>query len=345
MRGMVLVSIKDVARAAGVSDKTVSRVVNREANVHPDTVEKVEQAIAELNYVPNLSARLVRTNQSRTIGVMTDLVSTTPYSGDILRGIHDWAKSFNKTVLIIHTGGDPDEEDRAWRTFQEHRADGVIYATMFHRDAGLRRGALRLPTVMVNCFSSSDPDLPAIVPDDYGGCLALIDHLLDLGHSRIAHVRLNPNLKAAHLRLAAYRDALAKRGIEADETLVAEGMDGEVGKDLNVAFESTRALLQRADPPTAIFCGNDEIALQVYCAVLSEGLQIPRDVSVVGYDDFQTVSKGLRPQLTTAALPYFRLGYEGAALLETLLTGGEIKGVSVMDCPLVPRASTAIARR
>lgn len=340
-----MVSIKDVARVAGVSDKTVSRVVNREANVHPETQERVERAIVELNYIPNLGARLVRTNRSRTIGVMTDLVSTTPYSGDIVRGIQDWAKRSDKTVLIINTGGDPEEEKRAWRTFLEHRADGVVYATMFHREAGLRGDTLRLPTVMINCFSGDDPDLPAIVPDDYGGSRKLIDHLLDLGHRRIAHVRLNPNLKAAHLRLAAYRDALAARGVAVDETLVAEGMDGEVGKDVNVAFESTLALLQRRDPPTAIFCGNDEIALQVYCAILSQGMQIPRDISVVGFDDFQTVSKGLRPQLTTAALPYFQLGYEGAALLETLLGGGTVTGVSVMDCPLVPRRSTGAAPR
>src|SRR5690348_14391074 len=100
-----MVSIKDVARVAGVSDKTVSRVVNNEGNVTPETQERVEQAIAELNYIPNFSARLVRTNRSRTIGVMTDMVSTTPYSGDIVRGIQDWARATARTVLITNTGG------------------------------------------------------------------------------------------------------------------------------------------------------------------------------------------------------------------------------------------------
>jgi LacI family transcriptional regulator len=335
-----LVSIKDVAREAGVSDKTVSRVVNREPNVHPGTVEKVERAIALLNYVPNLSARLIRTNRSRTVGVMTDLVSTTPYSGDIVRGIQDWAKVSDKTVLIINTGGDPKEEERAWRTFLEHRADGVIYATMFHREANLLSTELPLPTVMVNCFSAADPEIPAIVPDDYGGSLRLVDHLLDQGHRRIAHVRLNPTLKAAHLRIAAYRDAQRARGIAIDESLIVDGMDGEVGRDRNLAFESTLELLSRDLPPTAIFCGNDEIALQVYCAILSRGLQIPGDLSVVGFDDFQTVSNGLRPKLTTAALPYFKMGYEGASLLETLLGGGRATGASFLDCPLVLRGST-----
>lgn len=211
---------------------------------------------------------------------------------------------------------------------------------MFHREARPHGDALRLPTVMVNCFSVTDPDLPAIVPDDYGGSLRLVNHLLDQGHERIAHVRLNPNLKAAHLRLAAYRDALAARGLKVDESLVVDGMDGEVGKDRNLAFESTIGLLRRDRPPTAIFCGNDEIALQVYCAILSLGFQIPADISVVGFDDFQTVSNGLRPQLTTAALPYFQMGYEGASLLEALLGGGRATGASLLDCPLVLRWST-----
>jgi len=335
-----MVSIKDVARAAGVSDKTVSRVVNREANVHPETLEKVEKAISELNYIPNLSARLVRTSRSRTIGIMTDLVSTTPYSGDIVRGVQDWARKANRTVLITNTGGDPQEEARGWRTFLEHRIDGVVYATMAHRAVSLHSSAAPLPTVLVNCFSDTDNGFPAIVPDDYKGSVALAEHLLALGHERIGYVRLNPVLRAAGLRLDAFRDTLGKRGLTLEPSLIRDGMFGEVGHDSNVAYESTHALLDLPDPPTAIACGNDEIALQVYCAVLDRGLRIPDDVSVVGFDDFQTVARGLRPQLTTAALPYYSLGIEGAQLLEELLGGKPLMGVRTAECPLVIRRST-----
>src|SRR3982751_4953018 len=215
-----MVSIKDVARVAGVSDKTVSRVVNGEANVHPDTQEKVERAIAELNYVPNLNARLVRTNRSHSIGVMTDLVSTTPYSGDIVRGVQDWAKAAGRTVLITNTGGDPDEERRAWRTFQEHRIDGVIYATMAHREVAFHEEMLPLPVVLVNCSSDADPKVPAIVPNDYAGSVTLTEMLLSLGHRRIGYVRLNPALKAAHLRLAGFRDVMRQHDIAVDEELI-----------------------------------------------------------------------------------------------------------------------------
>lgn len=336
-----MVSIKDVARIAGVSDKTVSRVVNREANVHPDTAEKVERAIAELNYIPNLGARLVRTNRSRTIGIMTDMVSTTPYSGDIVRGVQDWARQADKTALIINTGGDPDEEARGWRTFLEHRIDGVIYATMSHREVALTRESTPLPTVLVNCYSGTDRGFPAIVPNDYAGSAALTEYLLGLGHRRIGYVRLNPSLRAAHLRLDAFRAALAAHGIGPHEAFIRDGMYGEVGHDANVAYESTTSLLALKDRPTAIVCGNDEIAMQVYCAVLAAGLRIPEDISVVGFDDFQTVALGLRPQLTTAALPYYALGMEGAQLLEALLSGEPVAGKREADCPLVPRQSTA----
>lgn len=336
-----MVSIKDVARVAGVSDKTVSRVVNREANVHPGTQEKVERAIIELNYIPNLGARLVRTKRSRTVGIMTDMVSTTPYSGDIVRGVQEWARQADRTALIINTGGNPAEEARGWRTFAEHRIDGVIYATMSHREVPLARGSTAIPTVLVNCYSILDSDFPAIVPNDYAGSLALTEHLISLGHRRIGYVRLNPNLPAAHLRLHAFRTALTAHGIAVDEEMVCDGMYGEVGHDTNVAYESTISLLDRPERPTAIVCGNDEIALQVYCAVLSSGLRIPDDISIVGFDDFQTVSRGLRPQLTTAALPYYTLGLDGAQLLEALLIGEPVAGKREADCPLVQRQSTA----
>jgi LacI family transcriptional regulator len=118
-------------------------------------------------------------------------------------------------------------------------------------------------------------------------------------------------------------------------------MYGPVGSDTNVAFESTQEMLGRQNPPTAIICGNDEIALQVFCAVFAAKLEIPKDISVVGFDDFHTISNGLRPQLTTAALPYYFLGKHGAQLLDQVLRGETAKeAVTIAKCPLVVRAST-----
>ena len=121
-----MVSIKDVARVAGVSDKTVSRVVNGEPNVTADTIEKVQLAIADLGYIPNLAARSIRSNRTNIIGIITDFISTTPYSGDIVRGVQDWAGANGRTVLLANTDGDPTREANVWRTFKAHReaADG-----------------------------------------------------------------------------------------------------------------------------------------------------------------------------------------------------------------------------
>ena len=234
-KGYALVSIKDVARAAGVSDKTVSRVVNNEPNVTPETTERVRAAIERLNYVPNLSARMIRTNQSRTFGIMTDYISTSPYSGEIVRGIHQWARANGRTIFLANTDGDPEQEQAAWRTFQEHRIDGVLYVTMYQRVLEIAAADLPIPTVLVNCRSLNGDTIPSVVPDDYAGCRRLVEHVLSLGHRRIAYIRLNPVLHGGEERLRAFRESVAAADTsDLIDDLV--GMTGPVGKEENFTF-------------------------------------------------------------------------------------------------------------
>jgi LacI family transcriptional regulator len=337
-----MVSIKDVARVAGVSNKTVSRVVNKEPNVRPQTIDRVEQVIQQLGYVPNLSARLIRTKRSSTFGVMTDLVTTTPYSGDIMRGVLDWVKENDRTLLTINTDGNPEQEQLAWRTFQEHRIDGVLYVTMYHKEVELRQTVL--PTVLVNCQVASTKGLltPSIVPDDYQGAFDLTRFVLEQGHQRIAYIRLNPELLGAQLRYQAFLDATLGRD---DLTIdIRIGMVGPVGREDNRVFAEVTDLITQKSPPEVIICGNDEMALQAFQAVMIRGLRIPEDISIVGFDDFQTISTRLHPPLTTAALPYHALGYQGAMLLESLVKGelSSIKPI-LLPCPLIRRESTISA--
>ena len=156
-----MVSIIDVARAAGVSNKTVSRVVNGEPYVTTEMRERVEQAIRELGYVPNMAARMVRSSRSQTFGIVTDYVSTTPYSGDIVRGIQDWATANGKIILLANTGGDSRRELSVWNTFRSHQIEGVLYVTMYHRVADPEMGDVDLPTVLLNCHPRC-PQRPAI---------------------------------------------------------------------------------------------------------------------------------------------------------------------------------------
>lgn len=337
-----MVSIVDVAKAAGVSNKTVSRVVNREPNVKPATKEKVERAIADLGYVPNLAARSVRSNRSNTLGIITDFISTTPYSGDIVRGIQDWAEENGRTVLLANTNGDAEKERQIWRTFQAHRIDGVLYASMYHRVISPNPGDVSIPTVLVNCHPENSSGYSSIEPDDYQGSYQLTEYVLKRGHRRIGYIRLNPRLLGAELRLTAFRDAIAVAGLTEADVDIRLGMEGDIGEEANHVFAVAQAMLSKPDRPTALVCGNDEIALQTYLAALGLGLRIPQDVSIVGFDDFKTVSTALKPSLTTVALPYYDLGYRGADRMNRVISCEPLKDdLLVLACPLVVRESCA----
>lgn len=335
-----MVNIKDVALLAGVSDKTVSRVANGEPNVHVDTARKVEEAIARLGYVPNMAARHMRSSRSSTFGIVTDFIATTPYSGDIVRGIHDWARANRRTVLLGNTNGDPEQERQIWRTFREHRIEGVLYVTMYHREIDPTTGGGGLPAVLVNCHPATKGTFCSIEPDDAGGSRALTAHLIGLGHRRIGYVRLNPRLLGAELRHEAFLATTREAGLAACDLDVRLGMDGPIGSEANYVHREVQALLASPDRPTAILCGNDEMALQAYLAALSLGLRVPEDISIAGFDDFRTVSLALKPQLTTAALPYYDLGFQGATLLERVLGQGANEVThALLACDLVLRGS------
>lgn len=339
-----MVSIKDVARVAGVSDKTVSRVVNGEPNVTADTIEKVKLAIADLGYIPNLAARSIRSNRSNTIGIVTDFISTTPYSGDIVRGVQDWASANGRTVLLANTDGDPQREVNVWRTFKAHRLDGVLHVAMYHRVVAPVVGDVSIPTVLVNSHAADGYEYPSIEPDDFGGSYALTEHLLALGHRRIGYIRLNPLLLGANQRLDAFLAAARAAGLPEHDLLIRLGMEGPIGRETNYVYREALDLLTAPDRPTALVCGNDEMALQAYLAALSLGLRVPSDLTIVGFDDFRTVSLGLKPELTTVALPYYNLGWQGADMLDQLIQGqGSEEERRVLTCPVVVRGSSSAA--
>jgi LacI family transcriptional regulator len=337
-----MVSIKDVARVAGVSDKTVSRVVNREPNVTADTIEKVQLAIADLGYIPNLAARSIRSSRTNIIGIITDFISTTPYSGDIVRGVQDWAVAHGRTVLLANTDGDVEREADVWRTFKAHRIDGVLYVAMYHRVVAPAAGDVKIPAVLVNSHPEDGYDYPSIEPDDYGGSHDLTKHLIALGHRRIGYIRLNPLLLGANQRLDAFLTAAHSGGLSEGDIIIRLGMEGPIGRETNYVYREALDILSMPDRPTALICGNDEMALQAYLAALSLGLRVPDDITIVGFDDFRTVSLGLKPELTTVALPYYDLGWQGADMLDKLVRGKGIESERrILSCPVIPRGSSA----
>ena len=256
-----MITLRQVAERAGVSIKTVSRIVNGDPAVNAKTRISVQHHLQTLNYVPNHAARLMRGGDSHVFGLMTDAVATTPYSVDIVRGAQAALKESGKTLLIANTDGDPALEQEYWRMFRAHRVGGVIYAAMFHRPHSVGQTDFKDSIVLANCFAHP-ADRPSVIPDDEGGGYTQAQYLLKRGHRRIGLVTLIPNIAATTLRGLGVRRAFQEAGVQFDESLDQLGIKGVVGHESMVAFETTVEMLKRKDRPTAIICGTTEPYLQ-----------------------------------------------------------------------------------
>jgi len=336
-----VVNIRTVAARAGVSIKTVSRVLNDPSTVAAETRARVEAAAEELNFVPDQRARAFRSGRSGTIGFLTDVIATTPYSVDIIRGVEDALAERGLSLLIGNTDNRMGGLPTILRAFRGSRVEGIVYAAMYHREANDFGAGISGPSVLVNCFTTV-ARVPTVLPDDEEGGRLVGRHLLDLGHRRIGFLMLWPEIAAMHLRRAGLAHACREAGASLRDDLVVAGQNGTAPFDPSVAFAAARALLSRRDRPTAVFCGNDEMALQVYNAAAELGLSIPSDLSVVGFDDYRLFSEGLRPALTTVALSYQRMGKIAADILLDSIAGEPAPAEVVrVQGPLVVRRSTA----
>jgi LacI family transcriptional regulator len=337
-----VVTLREVAERAGVSIKTVSRIVNGDPAVNAKTRDSVKIHLQHLNYVPNHAARLMRGGKSSVYGLMTDAVATTPYSVDIVRGAQAALKEQNQTLLIANSNGDAEQEIEFWRMFRAQRVSGVIYASMFHRSQDVGHPAFKDAIILANCFASA-ADRPSLVPDDEGGGYTQAEYLLKRGHRRIGLLTLVPQLEATKLRGIGIRRAFRNAGFSFDESLDQRGMDGPVRGERMIAFDAAVKMLQDKNRPTAIICGNDQVALQVYSAAAHLDLHVPQDLSIMGFDDLTVISENLRPKLTTVALPYLEIGRRAVELMREAKNQSEVWAPKILvPCPLVERDSCRI---
>lgn len=334
-----MVTLKDVANEAGVSDRTVSRVVHNDKRVDPMTRARVNEAIDRLGYIPNRAAVMMRNNRSDIIGVITDVVSTTPYSTDIIRGIQSAVEAHGFSILTVNTAGNPEQISRCWRELKGHRVDGVIYVTMFQRHLEPWELDPDMPTILVNCHAPAGSDTPTILPDEIAGMAQAVEAAVAAGHNSFGYVRLNSSVMAAGIREQALKEALSHHGQPLRPDWCVKGAEGPVFKDQFTAFDTARDLLKNADRPSVLFCGNDQIALQVFSAACSLGLHVPSDLSIVGFDDFTVISEVIRPSLTTVALPYFEMGREAVSALTQRLRGEDVNTHSWITCHFIRRNS------
>ena len=333
-------TIEDIARLAEVSRGTVSRVLNNHPAVSDDTRARVLDVIERLNYSPNYSARHMRTETSNMVGFETDEVSTTPYAVDIIRGAQETLRQNGKVLLVISAGYDFETTQSSLEVLIERRVEGIIYATMFHREVELLPQMSRLPTVLANCYAK-DRNLPSVVPDEFSGGYNAACALLEQGHKRIAFINLNraygtpiAPTPAAEGRLRGFLRAHEDFGVHFDDALL---IYTDQRPQTNHAI--TLELMRRSQPPTAIFCGNDRTAVGCYNGLMSLGLRIPDDVAVVGFDNQVDICEAMYPRLTSVQLPHYAMGRWAAEYLLAAHNGASPPVQHQIACALVPRQS------
>jgi LacI family transcriptional regulator len=332
-----LPTMADVAARAGVSQTTVSFVINdvKDVSISDETRERVLAAIGELDYRPNVIAQGLRTSRTRILGFISDRIATTPYAGNTVLGAQDAALANGKMLLLVNTSGDPDVEEGAVELLLDHRVEGILYASVHHRVVDPPVNMRHLPAVLVDCYCE-DRSLPSVVPDEVQGGRTATELLLRNGHRRIGFINSIHLLPARFGRLEGYRRAVLDWGLPLIEEYVRYVEDNADG-----GYQGTMELMQLPDPPTAIFCFNDRAAMGAYDALRELKLEIPKDVAVVGYDNQEIVSAHLRPRLSTVELPHYEMGrWATEYLIEHVGdTGGLAPVQHVIECPLIERSS------
>lgn len=328
----------DVAKLAGVSRSAVSLVLNGQAdgNVAKASQERILAAARELDYVPNPVAVSLRNNETKTVGVVTDVL-TSPFAGRLIEGAHQVLRAHGFLPLVIDTARDADSVRAALGQLTARRVDALLVAAESMHSLNLSGVSLGgLPLVLANCLCL-DGKYKAFVPDEVAGARAAANHLIGLGHTQIAYLSGTRGVLAASQRVQGFNEATVSAGVANSSSIVPTGWDIDDG------FRAMRWLLEDRPDTTGVVCANDRVALGAVLASLSAGLDVPTDVSVVGYDDEERIAENSVPTLTTVALPHRQMGQRSAlALLASVGEGARLEAsVEVVPCELKVRASTA----
>ena len=328
-------TILDVAKLAGVSTATVSRVINSPEAVREETRDKVTEAMKLCNYKYNALARGFVTKQSNTIGLIIPTINN-PVFAESTRGVQDYADRNNIQVLLGNTYYQYKQEEKLVETFREKQVDGLIITTTNPRGAVLKTLVdEEIPFVLLYSTIKKGP-MTVVGVDNFRGGYRATEHLVKLGHRRIGMVagRFSISDRSFH-RWHGYRQCLKNNKISYDKALLIQ-----TDYSLTGGRDAVKKLLSLKDPPTAFFCSNDFLALGAMKGARELGLQLPRDLSIVGFDDIRIASYVI-PELTTIRQPAYDIGKLGADLLFQRI-GGRMKPVhKMLDLSLIVRESTA----
>ncbi len=336
-------SIVEVAKRAGVSVATVSRVLSRSSYpVSEDTRRKVLQAAKEIKYAPNSLARSLRAQRSHLIAVLVG-DNADPYFAEIMRGVEDVANELGYLTILCNSDRNPTKELHYLRLLQDYRADGVIFAGSGLNEPGYPE---QLEAVVQEItgrggaavtLAQHTLHVPSIQPDNFGGARQMTERLIALGHRRIAFVTGPSNVTAANVRLQGYMAAMIAAGLPIDPDLLLAGNFDQAGGEL---AGRSLAQLPPAGRPTAVFAANDETAFGVLAGLGRLGVRVPQDISVCGFGDLP-MAELVMPPLTTIRIALRDLGRAGARKLIALLHREAVAPVEMFPTTIVERESTA----
>ena len=327
------VTIEDIAKIAGVSVNTVSRALNNKPDVKEETKKKILKIAKELGYVKNIAASSLRRKISRTVGVILE-DSSNPFYAEVLKGIEYASRKQGYQLMLMNTERVYENEEKAIFTFLQRRVDGLIIAPVQTKDDDIRKLVkMNFPVVILGRhFEGIDVD--EIHSDEIRGGYLATKHLLERGRKRPLMINSYLFRSAAKMRLEGYKKALAEYEIQFDESMViTTDIDVENGYEAllkavksNIAFDS-------------VFCYNDMMAFGAIKALKELGVEIPKDVAVVGYDDIM-FSTYIDPPLTTVRIKKFEMGYEAFTMLVRRITGRRKKPKrNILDVELIVRES------
>ena len=321
----------DVAQRAGVSRTTASFVMTgrRDMRISSDAEQRVLQAARELNYRPSLLARSLRTNLSQTIGLLSDVIATEVFAGEVVRGSMSTALLHDHLMFIGETEGDPEVEKRLVQSMLDRGVGGFVYASMYTRNVRISKTLRDQPLVLLNCVARGK-SVASVVPDEREAGKAAVRELLRHGHrDQIVVVgERAPHVVAASERLAGVEEVLRQQGIGLADSIETLWWP-------EYAYQAVHDFLEAGHRPSAFICLNDRIAMGAYQAIRQFGLAVPADLSVVSFDDSDLAS-WLRPQLTSVAIPHFEMGRRA---VEILLTPDRPAVVTRVPMPLRVRGS------
>ena len=336
-----VVTLREVARAAGVHPGTASRALNEATRslVRPETVERVVAAASALGYRPNYLARSFKTRQTRSVGVVIPDINN-PLFPPMVLGIEDRLTTEGYVTLLANTQNEAQRRERIFAEMLERHVDGLIVATAQREDPELVELAQDGIAVVLLNRVVEDRSFSSVSADDGAGVRAVVDHLVGLGHERIAHVAGPQSMSTGLARYQGFLTSMHAAGRRAEPDLVAAATSFTIAEGERCAT----ALLESGGAPTAIFAANDMLALGCYSALERAGLRCPEDVSVVGFNDMPFIDR-LNPPLTTVRIPHYELGAQAAQLLvDQLHQPHEPLRVLLLVPSLVVRGSTAPAR-